>query len=59
MNLEQMKIRAELARVVASRMELEYKQEDYKFQIQRLDKDIAIQKDKEFELSEKLKSMEG
>jgi hypothetical protein len=59
MNLEQMKIRAELARVVASRMELEYKQEDYKFQSQRLDKDIAIQKDKEFELSEKLKSMEG
>lgn len=57
MSLEKMKIKAELARVVAARMELEYKQEEYKFHIQRLDKDIQIQFDKEAELQQKMKEM--
>jgi hypothetical protein len=57
MILEQMKIKAELARVVAARMELEYKQEEYKYHIERLGKDITIQVEKESELQQKIKEM--
>lgn len=59
MSLEKKKTQVELMRVQTARMELEYKIEERKEEIRRMEEHIKIQIDKEVELNEKLKEMEG
>jgi hypothetical protein len=59
MSLEKKKTQVELMRVQTARMELEYKIEERKEEIRRMEEHIKIQNEKEAELTEKLKGMEG
>lgn len=59
MSLEKKKTEVELMRVTTARMELEYKIEERKEEIQRMEDHIKIQIAKESELKDKLKEMEG
>jgi hypothetical protein len=54
MSLEKKRLEAELARVYAARLELEFKQEEYKYNIERLQKEIDIQLKRESELKGKI-----
>lgn len=57
MSLEMKKTQVELMRVTTARMELEYKIEERKEEIKRMEDHIQIQIDKEAELKQKLKGM--
>lgn len=57
MSLEYKKLQVELMRVQTARMELEYKIEERKEEIKRMEEHIKIQADKEIELRNKLKEM--
>ena len=59
MSLEKKKTEVELMRVTTARMELEYKIEERKDEIRRMEDHIKIQIAKESELKDKLKEMEG
>lgn len=56
MSLEMKKKKLELARVQVARQELEYKIEERKEEIERLEAAIEIQKKREFELSKEIES---
>lgn len=59
MTLEEKRMKVELMRVTTARMELEYKIEEKKEEIKRLEDHIKLQLVKEDELSTKLKTVEG
>jgi len=59
MKLEFKKLQAELARVIAARLEQEYIIEQRLDEIERLKKNIEIQSDKEQELNQKLIELKG
>ena len=52
--IEEKKVKAELARVVAARLEMEYIVAQRNEEIRRLEENISIQNKKEIELKEKL-----
>lgn len=58
MSLEKKKTEVELMRVRTARMELEYKIEERRDEIKRMEEHIVIQANKEIELEQKLKGME-
>lgn len=58
MNLDKQRTRLELMRVTTARMELEFKIEERKEEIKRMEDHIKIQIDKELELNQKIKDME-
>ncbi len=57
MSLEKKKTQVELMRVTTARMELEYKIEERKEDIKRMEDHITIQIQKENELKQKMKEM--
>ena len=59
MKLEKKKTEAELARVIAARLEQEYIIEQRLDEIERLKKNIEIQSAKEIELNQKLTDLKG
>lgn len=59
MSLEFKKTQVELMRVTTARMELEYKIEERKEEIKRMEDHIQIQVQKEAELTNKMKEMEN
>lgn len=59
MKLEIKKLQAELARVIAARLEQDYIIEQRLDEIERLKKNIEIQSAREIELSKKLMEIKG
>lgn len=57
-SLELKRTQVELMRVTTARMELEYKIEERKDEIKRMEDHIKIQFEKEMELKQKIKEME-
>lgn len=57
--LDLKKIKVEQARVVAARMELEMRIDEFKENIERLEASIVIQLAKEVELAQKIKDEES
>lgn len=53
------KMMAEKARVMAARLEMEVKVDELNEALERIQKDIEIQRTKEIELEEKIKSSEN
>lgn len=52
-----MRLKADIARVVAARYEMEFRQEELRVQAERLNAQIKLQLEKEAELENKLKDM--
>jgi hypothetical protein len=59
MSLEKKKLNLELMRVKMARMELEFRVDERKEEIKKLEDNIKISEAKEQELSDKMKTLEG